>query len=327
MTDQNNNPPLVNEVLALAGLGGQRGMQASMKEAVAGNHPPLGDLFPQYLGDPDNPKGQFAVVYRDNELVHCPDGFTEAQRQAIELVRHFIPSGEVRLTQTQVSRILNQMRGEAAHYGCGGSTIPMTCTGPYCPLVQDAATMQAIKDTGAGLPLEMRDLSRCKCTLYETGTNPFSRPCPLEVLRDAVLRRSLYDSLEIAPSEEAIHVHLISNLVGWMVLQQRILIELGIDPKMMVESETNATVIEGQVYILKKKEVNPLIFALDICQKHIDSLRKQLIATPEAKTKLRPRDQKLDAQPILTLKGKGRRELQEGVTYSTEDLLTQGGGS
>lgn len=311
---------MISNILSLAGLS-PTGIEAGLTEAVESNHPALGELFPQYVTDSDNPEGPAAVIFRDRKLVQLPSGWSDAQRQACELVARFVPPrGEVVLNQTQISRILHQMRNEVAQFGAGATTIPMTCTGPFCPMVRDAASIASLEATGALPDMYERDLTRCKCSLYEAGVNPFGGPCPLEILRDSVLRRSLYDALQINPAEDAIHVHLISNLVGWIVLQQRVMLEIGIDPKMMVESETNAIPFQDTLTILKRKEVNPLILALDICQKHIDSLRKQLIATPEAQVKLKPRDND-KAGPVLTLKGRTRRELQEEQTYSPSDLL------
>lgn len=177
MEDQEAPKGMLQNVLELAGLG-QKNLERSLADAVNGNHPGLGELFPHFVIDQDNPESFDVVVFRDRKVADLPPSFTDAQRKAVELVCRFLPPrGEVRLNQAGISRILHQLRNEVQQFGAGATTIPMTCTGPFCPLVRDAVSIRSLDDTGAMPDLFERDLTRCRCTLYETGVNPFGQPC------------------------------------------------------------------------------------------------------------------------------------------------------
>ena len=286
-----------------------------------------------FSDDEDNPRGEEKFVFKDGKLVEKPKDVSEAQAKTVALVGNWIQGDHV-LTRTEVSAILTQIRGLTRHGGYSTSRIPMTCTGPICPLVQDSLTakydrsIDEFERSGGTLPNPGErpepDLSRCRCQLYAAGVAPLGKPCSLEIMQDVTLRHSLCEALGVDESA-TIHIHLINSLAIWTILQNRILVELGQDPFLLKETDVGAYAKGNVVYVLKGKIEHPLLGALEKVQDRIDRIRKQLLATPEAQARVSLRG--LGARPQHMVDSSVQRsEALETSTTSLETLIGDGDG-
>lgn len=286
---------------------------------------PATDLLALFDTDPDNPESDAVTVqFVDGQVAGpLPPELTDAQRKMVELARRWVPrTGTVTLTQTALAAMLQQIRCQASPTGSVASTIPMICSGPFCPLVQDGATAAATQAAamGAAPSAVQPDLSRCRCPLYRSGINPISRPCPLERINAQVLRDGLVESLGIEPTQ-LIHTHLVEELVVFTVLRARVLAELAADPESTILQEAGAVGKITDARILHRREADPRFDILDRLQERIDKLRKQLMATPEMEFKLRGKDD-TPARPVIP---QIRKSQASGISTVSHETLTGGG--
>lgn len=311
---------LAQEVLKIANLPEEGGSPDSLDMVVdKAQMDYITDLFRKDL---DNPETEEELIFEDGVL--CSEvELSEAQRKTTELVKAWVPTGKVVFTRSKIAKILKQIRRLTRLGGFSGSSIPMTCLGPVCPMVQDRTTAIFNMKLKAGETNSSKrpepDLSKCRCSLYEAGIAPIGDPCPLEEIQGETFRRNLYDALGVNESTDTVHVHLIASLALWVTLQNRILAELSMDPETLVEVDIGAFSSPNGPVVLKGKNTNPLLDALDKVQDRIDKLRKQLLATPEQQQKVKPRNEIATIKVVQT----NRKDAMEVSTTSLESLLVR----
>jgi hypothetical protein len=155
------------------------------------------------------------------------------------------------------------------------------------------------------------------CDLYKAGQAPVGRECMLEVILITNWERTYMDSLDIDPLDSA-SMLAVQDLIANRLLMRRIWLILNHDhPDLML---TQDNVGPGGV-VYSTKEVHPLLSILNRCERQVQRIQEDLVATRKAKLAAQEKERDKSEDDIRDLLNKVNDVLSGKVVEGNyEDL-------